>query len=197
MDDAADDPLIRRVADELARPVAAPPDFEARVMAAVRGAPSSAPARAWAWLSEPRALAVSPLHGLAAAAVLAALLFAGIRVVTRAGRAGQVEAAAPEPAAATAPAIVSFVLVAPGARSVALTGDFDGWDRSGLLMRREAPGLWTLNVPLAAGRYRYAFVVDGRRFVADPSAPPALDDDFGQPTSVVTVSGARAAGGAL
>ena len=66
-------------------------------------------------------------------------------------------------------------------------------------MRRDASGLWTLDVPLPPGRYQYAFVVDGRRFVADPAAPRAVGDDFGQPTSVVTVAGtaARAVGGAL
>ena len=102
-------------------------------------------------------------------------------------------------AAGGAASVVTFVLVAPQARSVALAGDFDGWDRARMPMRRAASGLWTLNVPLAPGRYQYAFVVDGRRFVADPAAPPALGDDFGQPTSVVTVaSGAtRAAGGSL
>ncbi len=54
-------------------------------------------------------------------------------------------------------------------------------------------------MPLAPGRYQYAFVVDGRRFVADPAAPRAVDDDFGQPSSVVTVGGGarRAAGGSL
>ncbi len=78
-----------------------------------------------------------------------------------------------------------------------LAGDFDGWDRARLPMRRQPSGLWTLDVPLAPDRYRYSFVLDGVRFVADPSAPPAVDDDFGQPTSVVTVSGAHAAGGSL
>jgi hypothetical protein len=196
MHDAADDPLIGRIAAELSRPVAARPDFEARVMAAVRAAPPALPARAWAWLSEPRTLAVSPLGGLAFAAglvLVAAVAWNGFR----SGREAYARRVAAQPSAAAAPSVVSFVLVAPDARSVALAGDFDGWDRSRLMMRRGASGLWTLNVPLAPGRYRYAFVVDGRQFVADPAAPPAVDDDFGQPTSVVTVSGARAAGGVL
>ena len=91
---------------------------------------------------------------------------------------------------------MTFVFLAPEARSVALAGDFDGWDAARLPMRREGSGLWTVDVPLAPGRYQYAFVVDGRRFVADPSAPRATGDDFGTPTSVVTVGGAaRAAGG--
>jgi 1,4-alpha-glucan branching enzyme len=94
---------------------------------------------------------------------------------------------------------VTFLLSAPQARSVALAGDFNDWDASRVLMRREASGLWTVDVPLTPGRYRYVFVVDGRRFVADPAAPRAAGDDFGTPTSVVTVGGGalRAAGGSL
>ncbi len=199
MHEPADDPLIARIAAELRRPVAARPGFDARVMAAVRATPRSLPARAWEWLSEPRALALSPLGGLAFAA--------GLVLVTvvawngfRSGREAYARRDVLAPtAAASAPSIVTFVLVAPGARSVSVAGDFDGWDRVRMPMRRDPSGLWTLDVPLAPGRYRYAFVVDGRRFVADPSAPPAVDDDFGQPTSVLTVAGGagRAAGGSL
>ncbi len=200
MHGAADDPLIARVAAELRRPVAARPGFEARVMAAVREAPPPLPARAWAWLREPRTLALSPLGGLAMASGLAALVIVGTWGVITVGRSGEAgRAAAVQGAAASPRSVVTFVLVAPGARSVALAGDFDGWDRARMPMRRVASGLWTLDVPLAPGRYQYAFVVDGSRFVADPAAPRAVGDDFGQPNSVVTVGdGAmRAAGGAL
>jgi hypothetical protein len=194
---SGDDPLIAHVADELRRPMAPRPGFDARVMAAVRGVPPSLPRRVWAWLREPRALALSPLGGVAWAAGLAALVVGGMFAVARSnGRAAAPLAAA---APARAPELVTFVLLAPAATSVALTGDFDGWDRTRLPMRREASGLWTLDVPLAPGRYQYAFVVDGRRFVADPSAPRAIGDDFGQPTSVVTVAApaASSTGGAL
>ncbi len=189
-----DDPLIARIAEELRRPVAARAGFDARVMAAVRAVPPSLPARAWEWLSEPRAVALSPLGGLALAAGVAALVLAGIWGASRPGPATVAVGAA----AASRPSVVTFVLLAPEARSVAVAGDFDGWDRVRMPMRRAGSGLWSLEVPLAPGRYRYAFILDGVRFVADPAAPPAVDDDFGQPTSVVTVSGAaRAAGGSL
>ena len=198
-----DDPLIARVADVLRRPVPLHPDFDARVMAAVRAAPASPGARAWEWLRAPRAVAVSPLGGLAMAAGLAGLGFVGTWGALR-GR-GAVQGAGVAAATAFAPAVagsaagVTFVLAAPQARSVALAGDFDGWDPDRLPLRRDASGLWTVDVPLRPGRYQYAFVVDGRRFVADPAAPRAVGDDFGQPTSVVTVAGpvVRTAGGAL
>ena len=66
------------------------------------------------------------------------------------------------------------------------------------LTRQAAGGLWTVDIPLAPGRYTYAFVVDGRRFMADPAAPRSVGggDDFGTPTSVVTVA-STSAGGSL
>jgi len=196
MHGSADDPLIARVAAELRRPVPLRPDFDARVMAAVHRAIPSLPVRAWTWLREPRVVAVSPIGVLAMAAGLAGLLVVG--AVSRETGAGsrEQEAGRREQGAA---ASVTFVLVAPQARSVALAGDFNDWDASRVLMRREASGLWTVDVPLTPGRYRYVFVVDGRRFVADPAAPRAAGDDFGTPTSVVTVGGGalRAAGGSL
>jgi len=200
MHGSADDPLIARVAEELRRPVVPHPGFDARVMAVVRGATPSLPARSWAWLREPRMVTVSPLGGFAMAAALAGLVIVGTWGVIRAGRIREAgRAGAVQGAAVSAPSVVRFVLVAPEARTVALAGDFDGWDRALMPMRRAASGLWTLDVPLAPGRYQYAFVVDGQRFVADPAAPRAVGDDFGQPNSVVTVGGAamRAAGGSL
>jgi len=209
MHGSAEDPLIARVADALRRPAPLTPDFDTRVMAAVRRAPPSVPLRAWAWLREPRAVVVSPLSGLAMAAGLAGLLLVGTWSVVRTGggggvasaafRAGAGHAAGVAVSAARTASPVTFVFVAPTARSVALAGDFNDWDAARVLMRREASGLWTVDVPLTPGRYRYVFVVDGRRFVADPSAPRAVGDDFGTPTSVVTIGGGgtHAAGGSL
>ena len=212
MHGSADDPLIARVAAELRRPVPLRPDFDARVMAAVHRAIPSLPVRAWTWLREPRVVAVSPLGGLAMAAGLAGIVVVGAlsrqpsavsrqqAAVSRQPSAvsGQPSAVSRQPSADARP-LVTFVLLAPEARSVALAGDFNDWDSARMLMRREASGLWTVDVPLTPGRYRYVFVVDGRRFVADPAAPRAAGDDFGTPTSVVTVGGGalRAAGGSL
>ena len=213
MHGSADDPLIARVADELRRPAPLTPDFDARVMEAVRRAPPSLSLRSWTWLREPRTIALSPLAGLAMAAGLAGILIVGAgslepRAGSREPRADnrregaasrQLSAAGEGVVAARSGSLVTFVLVAPQARSVALAGDFNDWDAARVLMRREVSGLWTVDVPLTPGRYRYVFVVDGRRFVADPAAPRAAGDDFGTPTSVVTVGGGvrYAAGGSL
>jgi len=74
------------------------------------------------------------------------------------------------------------------AASVALVGDFNDWDPARSPMQT-AHGVWATVVQLAPGRYRYAFLVNGVEWRADPSAPAAKDDEFGTPSSVVTVGG--------
>jgi 1,4-alpha-glucan branching enzyme len=84
---------------------------------------------------------------------------------------------------------VQFVVVAPGAGSVALVGDFNDWDSTATPMHATRNGgLWSITLPLAPGRYRYAFLVNGSRWLPDPAAPRA-QDDFDAPSSVVTVGG--------
>jgi len=176
--------VAARVAASLKAAVRLDPAFDARVMAQVAALPTHRPAgalgRAWNWLRRPRTFAVSPLAGLAAAAGVAAIVF----VAARSG-------VAPVTARATGDHTpVEFLLVAPRAASVMLVGDFNDWTASATpLHMAAAGGLWAVTVPLAPGRYRYAFVVDGKRWQPDPSAPPAPDDEFGSPASVVTVGG--------
>jgi hypothetical protein len=105
--------------------------------------------------------------------------------------AGLVVRRAEAPVVAAAPGVpgVRFTLVAPGATTVSIVGDFNGWSEGALPLRRSADGrTWEIEVPLAPGRYAYAFVVDGR-IARDPSAPRAAGDDFGTPNSVVMVRG--------
>jgi 1,4-alpha-glucan branching enzyme len=88
---------------------------------------------------------------------------------------------------ATAPG-VAFWLDAPGASQVSLVGDFNNWDPAATpLVRVSDRGRWETVVPLTPGRYSFTFVVDGSQWVRDPRLPQAVGDDFGQPTSVITV----------
>src|SRR2546427_814393 len=118
---------------------------------------------AWRWLTEPRRVALSPLSGLAVAAGLVALALL-----------------LPALARRPAPTIheLQFVLVAPHATAVSLIGDFNDWDAARTPMRLASAGgaVWTAVVPLSPGRYRYAFLVNGSRWLADPTAPAALED---------------------
>src|SRR3954464_6483306 len=83
---------------------------------------------------------------------------------------------------------VEFVLRTTADSAVALVGDFNDWDPRATPLAPSANGLWTVVVPLRPGRYHYTFVVDGTRWRRDPAAPRSLEDDFGTPTSVITVA---------
>jgi len=134
---------------------------------------------AWRWLARPRAVPLSPLGGLGIAALLAALVLA---------LPGRRPGSPSPPSAERAMREFQFVVVEPHAARVSLVGDFNDWDAARTPMRRMQGGsVWTAVVPLPPGRYRYAFLVDGTRWLADPTAPASRDDEFGTPSSVVTV----------
>jgi hypothetical protein len=83
---------------------------------------------------------------------------------------------------------VQFVLVAPDAHSVAVVGDFNNWGLNDTaLVAENHNGVWSVSAPVHTGVHRYAFLVNGKQWVADPTAPRAADDDFGQPSSALVV----------
>lgn len=169
------DELVARVAGELRRPIRMDPALDERVMADVRAHPR----RRRSWLLRPRTFNLTPLGLLARAAVLAALVAGATLGLPRLRSA---------PSHVAAESAVPFVLYAPTAHSVALVGDFNGWDRAATPLRPGgSAGAWVVTVPLQPGRYRYAFLIDGSRWLPDPGAPRAPDDDFGTPNSVLTV----------
>ncbi len=85
------------------------------------------------------------------------------------------------------PAGIRFRVVAPGAHRVALVGGFNGWDPDrNLLQENNSRGMWQIVLPLPAGIWRYAFVVDGV-WIAPPDAPRYEDDGFGGRNGVLEV----------
>ncbi|MGH7655439.1 MAG: isoamylase early set domain-containing protein [Gemmatimonadaceae bacterium] len=121
--------------------------------------------------------------GLAVGAVAASLLI-GALLVARGGR-----APAPVTAAGSTRPVVRFMLRAPLAKQLAVVGDFNSWDTHATPMTRDAAtGAWEVSVTLPEGRYLYAFVADGKRWLADPDAPLASPDDFARQNSVLVVT---------
>jgi len=174
-----DDDALNRMIDRLREPVEMDPRLDTRVMVRVASPGFSArAASAWEWLRRPRAVVISPITGLGLAAAVAVLVWL---LPSRAPQRGEPLASDVTP--------VQFVVVARGAESVSLVGDFNDWDARLTPMRAARDGrLWTVTITLTAGRHRYAFLVNGAHWLADPSAPRA-QDDFGAPSSVVTVGG--------
>ena len=180
-----DDKLDKAI-ELLKEPVSIDPTFDMRVLAEIENvpAPHGWIHRIWAvfgWLKRGRPVRVSPIGGLAFAA--------GIAAVVLWGRVGldPAEQSAPSLAAFGA-STVQFVIVAPAATEVSLVGDFNDWSASATPMELVADNrVWSVTIPLNAGRYRYAFLVNGDTWLSDPSAPPMRDDEFGRPGSVVTI----------
>jgi hypothetical protein len=172
--DQDDESLARRIAAELGEgtPRRLDPEFDARVMRDVRV--GGGPRLGWTW---PTGRGRAGFVG-AVAAALAAGLVGGFWLA---------RVALPSP---PSPSEITFRLVAPEARSVALVGDFNDWDKNATpLQRIPKGGAWVVQLQLRPGNYAYAFVVDGERWVPDPVAPRAASDDFGVPNSVVAVAG--------
>jgi hypothetical protein len=185
MTDSELHPYVELIAREARRPVAFDQAARDRVMAAVRAEPIPRRLGFWQRALEPRSFQFSPIGG----ALLAAGLV-GVGVITsefainRDGRpAGQDPLVAHEGLPVSHKSDTVFVFVAPKAAAVSLVGDFNDWDATKAPLVRASGGLWTITLPLSAGRHEYQFVVDGT-WLPDPGAPVAGDDGFGRTNSV-------------
>lgn len=89
---------------------------------------------------------------------------------------------------ATHGVVVHFELHAPGADRVELLGTFNNWKAGDIILDGpDASGHWTATVDLPEGRYEYIFLVDGKRWVADPKAATIRPDGFGHVNTVLQV----------
>ncbi len=166
IDDLSDERLRRAVA-ELRRPVRLDPGLDERVLRELRATPLPGHSARVVPFRTQWHRWTAGLAGAAAAAL----------VVTLLGRHDTPD---------TRP--IELRLSAPASR-VVVVGDFNDWDPAATPLRPGTEGgTWSVELRLPPGRYRYTFLVDGRRWVPDPAEPRAADDDFGAPTSVLTVS---------
>jgi hypothetical protein len=83
---------------------------------------------------------------------------------------------------------VRLVLLQPGARSVSVAGDFNGWNPAQTPLEQSDGGMWTATIPLKPGRYQYMFVIDGKQWIADPLAAEDATDGFGAQNAVLDVA---------
>ncbi|MBC8090129.1 MAG: isoamylase early set domain-containing protein [Phycisphaerae bacterium] len=178
----------------------------ARVLSAVHGR-TPQPTPRWRefldWMRAPS------LSFAAAGSVAVAALFVGYMLSGTAPTLRGPNSAAPAVAVAASPAVaeeplpvvpvstaldaeravpVQFVLDMPSAASVSVVGDFNEWAIDQAPMQKFASGAWSVTIPVKPGRHEYAFVIDGKKWMADPRAPRARDNDFGKPGSVIVVN---------
>lgn len=166
------------IVQELQRPVHVDESFDRRVMVRVRRMYAERrPRGVLAWLGAAAGVARRPAY--------AAALAAGVVAVAA------VSMLRSKPVSVgTGPIDVQFVLVAPDAHSVSVVGDFNNWGLNDTaLVAENHNGVWSVSAPVKAGVHRYAFLVNGKQYVADPTAPRASGDDFGMPSSALVVEG--------
>lgn len=159
-------------------------EVDRAVMATLAARRSPARRKAlWRWFLEPQAVRVRPALAAALVAVVVGVTWF---VVEQRGE--QADVVAGQAQLESLPVLVRFELVAPDARQVAVAGSFNEWDEQRVpLTRNAATGLWSVTLPLRPGEHEYLFVIDGERWVPDPSAHAQVDDGFGQLNSVIVV----------
>jgi Glycogen recognition site of AMP-activated protein kinase len=137
------------------------------------------------WFWTPRSMTIRPLYGLVAVAVfffIVALPNVTPRQIPPKQNIAGSSVDGQHPATQV---FVQFRLDAPQASSVRLAGGFTGWKPT-YALQEVTTGVWSILIPLEPGVHDYAFVVDGTRWVVDPTAP-TVDDGFGGVNSRLSV----------
>jgi Glycogen recognition site of AMP-activated protein kinase len=156
------------------------PDLTALVMSQLPTAPAIQSGtlkqfiqNALGWIWTPRPVRLRPVYGILAVAAVCLIFvlpkFNGNRDVDPAND----------------KVFVQFRLDASQASEVRLAGSFTGW-KPAYRLQHVSPGTWWIVVPLEPGVHDYAFVVDGGKWIPDPTAP-AVDDGFGGVNSRLSV----------
>lgn len=160
------------------------------VPAVMRRVAEPMPVSFWSWLRRPKRLELrlSPLGALATACAGVSLIV--VALVAGGGRERrhlvvEVPAAPQVQATQTATVMVRFTLVAQGARKVAVAGDFNDWNPSGIqLVNQDGNGTFAGTIRLPPGSHEYMFVVDGE-WITDPAASELRPDGFGRTNAVL------------
>ena len=186
MTDSEQHPYVEWIAREARRPVVSDQGMRDRVMAAVHAEPPPSRDAGWGRVFEPRVFNLSPIGTTLSprASSASVSLPARSAITGTAGRSGNLRLLLFR----NSRFLIRSCSFAPQANHVSVVGDFNGWDATkNPLARSGDSGLWSVKLPLAAGRHVYAFVVDGS-WNRDPGAPVAPDDGFGQAKSVRIVA---------
>jgi 1,4-alpha-glucan branching enzyme len=79
-----------------------------------------------------------------------------------------------------------FVLEAPEATHVAVTGSFCEW-KEGHPLKKDKKGTWKTSVWLTPGRHEYRYLVDGRWY-GDPASQERVPNPYGGENDVLVVT---------
>jgi hypothetical protein len=132
------------------------------------------------WFKSPRSITFTPLQLVPAAAVMVAVC---LTFAFHALRSDSDNVALP---GNRVPVVLALRF--PEARMVAVIGSFNGWQPQNCELKSVGgEAHWTVTLELPAGRYEYAFVVDGEKIIPDPGAGLREDDGFGNQNAILFV----------
>jgi len=84
---------------------------------------------------------------------------------------------------------ITFLLHEHYAERVSVLGSWNGWQASGLRASEVRPGIWQArHQPLAPGPYAYKYLIDGKRWLEDPSNPRKRSDGLGGFNSIFEIN---------
>ena len=79
-----------------------------------------------------------------------------------------------------------FIFHDDGAHSVSVAGDFNGWSQT--LLKRNESGLWFTDIVIpGTGRFEYKFIINGQRWIEDPSNGMKAPNNYGGLNSVLVL----------
>ena len=79
-----------------------------------------------------------------------------------------------------------FIIFQPEAGMVELAGTFTNWERIPMKQIGRS-GYWELIMPVTSGEHRFAYILDNKQQVADPTMLDREKDDFGGENSILNV----------
>jgi hypothetical protein len=80
-----------------------------------------------------------------------------------------------------------FVIYNPDVSKTEIVGDFTRWNPVPL-EKIGSSGYWSVTLKLEAGEYRYSYLIDNNRQIADPTVLTHEQDDFGGKNSIIKVT---------
>lgn len=176
---------------QIARGIQQMPDLEPAanllpsIMAAVQFTKRPWWYRLHIWARARRSITYSPLQVVPVAIAFAIICMVSVLYVRTGDRQPILHALQPDRIA------VVFSVKLPAARSVAVIGSFSNWQPHACELKE---GVWTVTLLLPAGRYEYAFLVDGGTMLSTPLAGFHQDDGFGNQNNFLVVGNGDAKG---
>ena len=85
--------------------------------------------------------------------------------------------------------IVKLIYENRDAEGVYVIGDFNNWNSEGYGMKRiQGTNIWTVDISLEEGVYKYVFLIDNKEWVVDPFSQIKVKDNFGNESSLIVLS---------